>query len=98
MMGSATPSDKVAFATVAAHASQIDFQVALSAIGAYQSIGYWENNDGLDQGQITAQLDELVKVGSVKAAQKPSLDKIVDRTLYAEALKRVESKFGKLKQ
>ena len=90
------PANKVAFATIAAHASQIDFDVALSAIGTYQSIGYWENNDGLDEKQIMSQLDQLVQIGSVKAAQKPSFDKIVDKSLYAEALKRVQAKFGKV--
>ena len=95
-MGSANPADKVGFATIAANASQIDFEVALSAIDSYQSIGYWVNNDGLDESQIMSQLDQLVKIGSVKPEQKPSFDKIVDTSLYAEAKKRVEQKFGKL--
>jgi hypothetical protein len=95
-MGSADPADKVGFATIAANASQIDFEVALSAIDSYQSIGYWVNNDGLDESQIMSQLDQLVKIGSVKPEQKPSFDKIVDTSLYAEAKKRVEQKFGKL--
>ena len=96
MMGSKSPADKVAFATVASNASKIDFQVALSAIGAYQSIGYWVNNDGLDEKQMMSQLNELVKIGSVKAAQKPTYDRIVDKSIYAEAFKRVEAKFGKV--
>ena len=96
MMGSTSPADKVATAGVVAKASQIDFKVALSAIDAYQSIGYWVNNDGLDEKQMMSQLNELVKIGSVKAAKKPTYDKIVDKSIYAEALKRVESKFGKV--
>ncbi len=96
LMGSSSPADKVAFATVAAKASQIDSQVALSAIDSYQAIPYWVNNDGLDEGQIMSQLDQLVKIGSVKADKKPSYDKIVDRSLYAEALKRVTVKMGKI--
>jgi ABC-type nitrate/sulfonate/bicarbonate transport system substrate-binding protein len=95
LMGSSSPADKVAFAMVAANASQIDFQVALAAIDSYQSIGYWVNDDGLDEKQMMSQLDELVKIGSVKAANKPTYDKIVDKSLYAEAMKRVEAKFGK---
>lgn len=95
-MGSQSASNKVAFANIAAHASQIDFEVALSAIGTYHSIGYWENNDGLDQQQIMSQLDQLVQIGSVKAEQKPTFDRIVDKSLYAEALKRVQEKFGKV--
>jgi hypothetical protein len=43
-----------------------------------------------------SQLDQLVQIGSVKADQKPSFDKIVDKSLYAEALKRVQEKFGKV--
>ncbi len=98
MMGSKAPADKLAFAKVAANASQIDLQVAQASIDGYQAIGYWVNNDGLDQSQVMSQLDELVKIGSIKADKKPGYDKIVDKSLYAEALKRVESKFGKLGQ
>ncbi|HZT28046.1 MAG TPA: ABC transporter substrate-binding protein [Pseudolabrys sp.] len=97
MMGSTAPADKVAFANVAAKATGDDFEVALSAINDYQAIGYWENNDGLNEKQIMSQLDQLVKIGSVKAEQKPTFDKLVDKSLYAEALKRVEAKFGPVK-
>ena len=98
MMGSKSPADKIAFATVAANASQIDFQVALASVDGYQGVNYWVNNDGLDEKQMMSQLDQLVKIGSVKPDKRPSYDKIVDKSLYAEALKRVESKFGKLGQ
>jgi hypothetical protein len=96
MMGSNSAADKVGFATIAAKASQIDFQVALSAIDTYHSIGYWENNDGLDEKQIMSQLDQLVQIGSVKG-KKPTIDQIVDRSIYAEAAKRVKAKFGEMK-
>ena len=95
LMGSKAPADKAAFAKVAANASQIDLQVAMASIDGYQAIGYWVNNDGLDQSQVMSQLDQLVKIGSIKAENKPSYAKIVDKSLYAEALKRVESKSGK---
>ena len=98
MMGSKSPADKAAFAKIAAKASEIDVKVALASIDGYQAIGYWVNNDGLDQSQVMSQLDQLVKIGSIKAEKKPSYDKIVDKSLYAEALKRVESKFGKLEK
>ena len=96
MMGSKSPADKTAFANVAAKASEIDVKVALASIDGYQAIGYWVNNDGLDQSQVMSQLDQLVKIGSIKAENKPSYDKIVDKSLYVEAMKRVESKFGKV--
>lgn len=96
MMGSKAAADKVGFATIAAKASQIDFEVALSAIDTYHSIDYWENNDGLDEKQIMSQLDQLVQIGSVKG-KKPTIDQIVDRSLYAEAAKRVKAKFGEMK-
>jgi hypothetical protein len=57
---------------------------------SYQSINYWVDNDGLGKKQLMAQVDELVKVGIMKAANKPSYDKLVDTSLYAEAAKRVE--------
>jgi ABC-type nitrate/sulfonate/bicarbonate transport system substrate-binding protein len=98
MMGSKAPADKAAFAKIAAKASEIDVQVASASIDGYQAIGYWVNNDGLDQPQVMSQLEQLVKIGSIKAGAKPTYDKIVDKSLYAEALKRVESKFGKVTQ
>jgi hypothetical protein len=64
--------------------------VAESAIKTYHGINYWVNNDGLDQKQLMAQVDDLIRVGLMKAENKPSYDKIVDRSLYAEALKRVK--------
>jgi ABC-type nitrate/sulfonate/bicarbonate transport system substrate-binding protein len=91
LMGSKKKEDKEQFAKIAANASQIDPKVALSAIDEYQKINYWENNDGLDEKQIMAQLNELVQIGSVKAEQKPTFDKIVDKSLYAEAAKRLKA-------
>ncbi len=95
LMGSKAPADKAAFAKVAANASQIDLQVAMTSIDGYQAVNYWVNHDGLVQSQVMSQLDQLVKIGVIKAENKPSYDKIVDKSLYAEALKRVESKYGK---
>jgi len=97
-MGSTSPADKVAFARVAANASQIDFRVALNSVDGYQAIPYWVNNDGLDEGQMMSQLDVLVKVGSIKPDKKPAYNKIVDKSLYAEAMKRVQTKYGKIGQ
>jgi hypothetical protein len=91
-MSSTAAADVNEFAKIAAKASQIDVAVAESAIKSYQSFNYWVNNDGLDQKQLMAQVDDLVKVGLMKAENKPSYDKIVDRSLYAEAMKRVQSK------
>jgi ABC-type nitrate/sulfonate/bicarbonate transport system substrate-binding protein len=91
LMGSSKPADIKEFAGIAAKASQIDEKVAESAIKSYQSFHYWNDNDGLDQKQLMAQVDDLVKVGIMKAENKPSYDKIVDRTLYAEAMKRVKA-------
>ena len=96
LMGSKSPADRVAFATVAANASQIDFQVALASVSGYQAFNYWVNNDGLDEKQMMSQLEQLVKIGSVKADKKPAYQQIVDKTLYAEAMKRVTQKYGKL--
>jgi ABC-type nitrate/sulfonate/bicarbonate transport system substrate-binding protein len=92
LMSSTAAADVNEFAKIAAKASQIDVAVAESAIKSYQSFNYWVNNDGLDQKQLMAQVDDLVKVGLMKAENKPSYDKIVDRSLYAEAMKRVQSK------
>ncbi len=96
MMSSPSAADRVAFATAAAKANGDDFAVALSAIGAYQDFGYWVNDDGLIQAQMMSQLDQLVTIGTIKPDKKPTYDKIVDKSLYAEALKRVEAKFGKV--
>ncbi len=97
LMGSPSAADKVAFATIAANASQIDFPVALAAISSFQKISYWVNDDGLNEKQLMSQVDEMVKDGLMKAESKPSYDKIVDKSLYAEAMKRMDSKYGKVK-
>lgn len=91
-MGSTAPEDKAKFASIVAKASQIDPKVAATTIEGLQSIGYWVNNDGLDKDQMMRQADQLVKIGTIKAGDVPSFDKIVDTSLYAEALKRVEAK------
>jgi ABC-type nitrate/sulfonate/bicarbonate transport system substrate-binding protein len=95
MMGSKAPADKTAFANIAAKANESEPQVALASIDGLQAMNYWVNNDGLDQAQVMSQLEQLVKIGSIKAENKPAYDKIVDKSLYAEALKRVEAKYGK---
>lgn len=41
-----------------------------------------------------SQLQSLVKAGTIKPAQQPTYDKIVDKSPYAEAFKRVQAKFG----
>lgn len=95
MMGSKAPADKAKFASIAANASQIDPKVAAASIDGYQGVNYWVSNDGLDQKQMMSQLEQLVKIGSIKADKKPTYEMIVDKSLYAEAAKRVESKSGK---
>jgi hypothetical protein len=92
MMSSTKPEDQAQFAKIAANASQIDVEVAAGAIKEFQKLPYWVNNDGIDQKQLMAQVDDLVKGGLMKAENKPSYDKLVDRTLYAEAMKRVQAK------
>jgi len=88
-MGSPAAADITEFAKIAANASQIDVEVAEAAIKSYQGIKYWSNNDGIAEKQLMAQVDDLVKVGLMKAENKPTYANLVDRTLYAEAAKRV---------
>jgi ABC-type nitrate/sulfonate/bicarbonate transport system substrate-binding protein len=94
LMGSSKPADIKEFAAIASKASQIDPAVAESAIKTYQSFHYWNNNDGLGEKQLMAQVNDLVKVGIMKAENKPSYDKLVDKSLYSEAMKRVEKMGG----
>jgi ABC-type nitrate/sulfonate/bicarbonate transport system substrate-binding protein len=89
LMSSKNPADVADFAKIAAEGSQIDLAVAKGAIEAFQKLPYWVNDDGLNEKQLMAQVDELVKVGVMKAETKPSYSKIVDKSLYAEAAKRV---------
>lgn len=88
-MGSKDPKDQAEFAQIASKASQKDLAVVKDSIVEFQKLPYWVNNDGLDQKQLTAQVNELIKVGKMKEESKPSYDKIVDKSLYAEAAKRV---------
>lgn len=92
-MGSSKPADIQAFAKIAADASKIDVKVAENAIKTYQSFHYWVDikDNGVDQKQLMAQVNDLVKVGLMKPENKPTYDKLVDPTLYAEALKRVQA-------
>lgn len=89
LMSSKKPEDQADFAKIAAEGSQIDLAVAKSAITDFQKLPYWVNDDGLNEKQLMAQVDQLVKVGVMKPENKPSYDKIVDKSLYAEAAKRV---------
>ena len=92
MMSSTDPKDQAEFAKIASEASQIDLAVAKSAISEFQKLPYWVNNDGLEEKQLMAQVDQLVEVGVMKKETRPNYDKIVDRTLYAEAAKRLAAK------
>jgi len=96
-MSSTKPADQQKFAEIAAKASQIDAKVAEGAIRSFQSINYWVNNDGLNEKQMMGQVSEMVKDGLLKKDAQPSYDKLVDKSLYAEAMKRVE-KMGKMSQ
>ncbi len=91
MMSSKLPDDKAKFASIVVAASQMDPKVAATTIDGLQAIGYWVNNDGLDEAQMMSQVGQLTKIGTIKPENKPSFDKIVDKSLYAEALKRVGS-------
>jgi ABC-type nitrate/sulfonate/bicarbonate transport system substrate-binding protein len=89
LMSSTKAADQDKFAKIAAEASQMDLKVAKASIVDFQKLPYWVNNDGLDEKQLMAQVDQLIKVGVMKAENKPAYSKIVDRSLYAEAAKRV---------
>ena len=97
LMSSTAPADLAEFAKIAANASQIDVEVAKGAIESFQNIHYWVNNDGLNEKQLMSQVNEMVKAGLMKPDAKPSYDKLVDKSLYAEAMKRVE-KMGGMKK
>jgi ABC-type nitrate/sulfonate/bicarbonate transport system substrate-binding protein len=90
LMGSKDPKDMEKFAEIAGKADNIDKSVAMNAIKAFQDKHYWVNDDGLNEKQMMSQVKELVRVGSMKATP-PSYDKIVDKSLYAEAEKRVKA-------
>lgn len=94
LMSSTASADQAEFAKIAAKASQIDVAVAKDAIESFQKINYWVNNDGLDEKQMMGQVDEMIKDGLMKPDAKPSYDKLVDKSLYAEAMKRVEKMGG----
>jgi len=88
LMSSSDPKDMEKFAEIAAKADNIDKTVALDAIKAFHEKKYWVSNDGLNEKQMMSQVNELVKVGSMKT-KPPAYDKLVDKSLYQEAAKRV---------
>jgi ABC-type nitrate/sulfonate/bicarbonate transport system substrate-binding protein len=81
MMGSKDPKTMEKVAEIAAKAKNVD--------KAFQAKHYWVNNNGLNEKQMMSQVQELVKVGSMKA-KPPTYAQLVDTSLYAEAAKRVE--------
>jgi ABC-type nitrate/sulfonate/bicarbonate transport system substrate-binding protein len=89
MMGSKDPATMEKVAEIAAKAKNVDKSVALNAIKAFQAKNYWVNNNGLNEKQMMSQVNELVKVGSMKA-KPPTYAQLVDTSLYAEAAKRVD--------
>ena len=89
LMSSTRPEDVAKFAKIASEGREVDLEVATNSIAGFQKLNYWVNNDGLPEKQLMAQVDDLVKVGVMKAEAKPDYNKIVDRSLYAEAAKRV---------
>jgi len=88
LMSSTKPADLDEFAKIAAKAGSFDVEIAKSAIKEFQAIPYWVNDDGLDEKQLMAQVDQMAKDGLIKGA-KPTYDKLVDKTVYAEAQKRL---------
>jgi phosphoenolpyruvate carboxylase len=68
--------------------------VAKGAIESFHKINYWVNNDGLNEKQMMGQVNEMVKDGLMKPEAKPTYDKLVDKSLYNEAMKRVEKMGG----
>ncbi len=97
IMSSKAPADVDTVAKIAADASKIDVEVAKNAIHTYQSFDFWVNDDGVNEKQMMGQINQLIKIGSMKAATKPAYSKVVDKSLYAEAMKRVE-KMGGMKK
>ncbi len=51
--------------------------------------GIWSVNDGMPERMINYTLDKQIELGMVQASQRPSLDKIIDRSIVDEAIKRV---------
>jgi len=92
-MSSAKPADVDEFAKIAAKAGNFDVGVAKSAIKEFQAIPYWVNNNGLDEKQLMAQVNQMAKDGLIKGA-KPTYAKLVDKTVYAEAQKRLAKMDG----
>jgi ABC-type nitrate/sulfonate/bicarbonate transport system substrate-binding protein len=94
LMSSTKPADQETFAKIAAKAGSFDVGFAKGAIDSFHKINYWVNNDGLNEKQMMGQVTEMVKDGLMKPEAKPSYDKLVDKSLYAEAMKRVEKMDG----
>lgn len=86
-MGSSDPKDQEEFAKIASEASQKDLEVVKESIIDFQKLPYWVDNDGLNEKQMMAQVDQLVKINVLKG-EKPTYEKLVDKSLYAEAAKR----------
>ena len=66
LMSSKNPEDQAEFAKIAANAARSTSRWRRARSSDFQKLPYWVNNDGLDQKQLMAQVDQLVKVGVMK--------------------------------
>jgi NitT/TauT family transport system substrate-binding protein len=51
--------------------------------------GVWSVNDGMPEKMLSYTVDKQVELGMIPAAQKPSLDKFIERSVVEEAIQRV---------
>lgn len=85
------PSNLSAFTALAAKATGDNPTVAKNAIAQFNKIGYWSSGEGLAMKAVNSEVNLLVANGVIKKSEAPSYSKIVNTSIYPQALKLANS-------
>ena len=81
--------DKAKTVEIAVKYTKEDPEVVSQTYDLLTNAGAWPVNGGLPKDMVLWTIDRQVEVGTIKAAEKPSYDKLVDVSVIDAALKKV---------
>ncbi len=81
--------DKAKTVEIAVKYTKEDPEVVSQTYDLLANAGAWPVNGGLPKDMVLWTIDRQVEVGTIKAAEKPSYDKLVDVSVIDAALKKV---------
>ena len=81
--------DKAKTVEIAIKYTKGDQQVVSQTYDLLANAGAWPVNDGLPKEMVEWTINRQVEVGTIKAAEKPSYDKLVEASVIDAAIKKV---------